>query len=113
MPSDIGFVEYVCEQVRDVPGVSYRKMFGEYALYVGEKVVALVCENQLFVKPTTAGRALLNTPREAPPYGGAKPYFAIGEHLEDQEFMAQLLTVTEGELPAPKPRKAKRRKPRT
>lgn len=113
MASDIGFVEYVCEQLRDVAGVSYRKMFGEYALYVGDKVAALVCDNQLFVKPTMAGRALLKTPRELPPYDGAKPYFAITDQLEDQEFMAQLFAVTAGELPAPKPRKATRRKART
>lgn len=83
MASGPDYVEFVCEQLREVPGVRHRKMFGEYAIYVGNKVVALVCDDQLFLKPTTAGRALLETPVEAPPYPGAKPYFVIDEFVDD------------------------------
>jgi TfoX/Sxy family transcriptional regulator of competence genes len=108
MASDRGFVEFVCEQVQGLPGVSYRKMFGEYAIYVGSKVVALVCDNQLFVKPTRAGRALLAQVSEAPPYAGAKPYFAIGDEIEDREFIVQLFQATASELPMPKPKKPKK-----
>ena len=32
-------------------------MFGEYAIYCDEQVVALVCDNQLFVEITPPGRA--------------------------------------------------------
>ena len=56
--------------------VSARKMFGEYCLYCDGKPVALVCDDQLFLKPTTAGRALLAAVGdvvEAPPYPGARP----------------------------------------
>lgn len=52
MDSDPAFVDHITGQLRHVPEVSARRMFGEYALYVGPKVVALVCDNQLFVKPT-------------------------------------------------------------
>jgi len=107
MASNIDFVEYVCGQVQGGLPVSQRKMFGEYAIYVGSKVVGLVCDNQLFVKPTKAGRALLETPVESPPYAGAKPYFLIGDQLEDRDFITQLFTVTESELPTPKPKKPK------
>lgn len=112
MASDISFVEYVCEQARGVPNVSYKKMFGEYGIYVGSKIVGLVCDNQFFVKPTTAGRALLKVPVEAPPYPGAKLYFAIDTELEDEEFITQLLIAMDGELPAPAPKKAKANKTR-
>ena len=43
-------------------------MFGEYALYIDEKVVALICDNQVFVKPTAAGLEVLGEVIEAPPY---------------------------------------------
>ena len=33
MASDIGFVEYVCEQIRGAGHVSHRRMFGEFAVY--------------------------------------------------------------------------------
>jgi TfoX/Sxy family transcriptional regulator of competence genes len=109
MASEAGFVDFVCEQLRGVGGVSQRKMFGEYAIYVGRKVVALVCDDQLFLKPTAAGRALLADPVEAPPYPGAKPYFVIDEHLDDAELLAELFRATERELPEPKPKRPRSR----
>lgn len=54
MATDNSFMQYVAEQI-DLGGrLSYRKMFGEYAVYLDEKVVALVCDNSLFIKPTPA-----------------------------------------------------------
>jgi TfoX/Sxy family transcriptional regulator of competence genes len=109
MASDAGFVEFVCEQLREVGSVSSRKMFGEYAIYVGGKVVALVCDDRLFLKPTDAGRALLGDPIEAPPYPGAKPYFVIDEHIDDADFLATLVRATEAAVPAPKPKRPRTR----
>ncbi len=50
MSSDLDFVEFVVDQIEQVGDISYRKMFGEYALYCRGKVIALICDNQLFVK---------------------------------------------------------------
>jgi TfoX/Sxy family transcriptional regulator of competence genes len=105
MASDQDFMDYVAEQVRDAGHISYRKMFGEYALYCEGKVVALVCDNQLFVKPTGAGREFIGAALEAPPYPGGKPWFLIEEDLEDQAWISQLIRLTENELPVPKPRR--------
>lgn len=107
MASDLSFVEYVRDQMHGAGAVTFKKMFGEYALYVDEKVVALVCDNQLFVKPTEAGRALLGTVTEAPPYPGAKPHLLITEQLEDQQLIVELMRATAAALPAPKPKPAK------
>ncbi|MBK6454362.1 MAG: TfoX/Sxy family protein [Steroidobacteraceae bacterium] len=115
MASDIGFVEYVCEQIRGAGQVSHRRMFGEFAVYCDGKVVALVCDNQFFLKPTDAGKALLDRVKEAPPYPGAKPYFLIDAQLDDAEAAATLVRVTAAALPAPaaKPaRKAAKKAPR-
>lgn len=109
MASDPDFVQFICEQLRGVGGVSHRKMFGEYAIYVGNKVVALVCDDQLFLKPTAAGRELLATPVEAPPYPGAKPYFLVDAYVDDAEFLSTLVRATESEVPEPKPKRRKAR----
>jgi TfoX/Sxy family transcriptional regulator of competence genes len=111
MASDLSFVEYVRDQMQGAGAVTFKKMFGEYALYVDEKVVALVCDNQLFVKPTVAGRALLGTVTEGLPYPGAKPQFLITEQLEDQGLIAELMRATAAELPRPKPKPAKKAAP--
>ena len=115
MASDIGFVEYVCEQIRGAGQVSHRRMFGEFAVYCDGKVVALVCDNQFFLKPTDAGKALLDRVKQAPPYQGAKPYFLIDAQLDDAEAAAALVRATAAALPAPaaKPaRKAAKKAPR-
>jgi TfoX/Sxy family transcriptional regulator of competence genes len=98
-------VEFVLEQMSAAGNVSVRKMFGEYAIYSADKVVALFCDDQLFLKPTDAGRAFLGKVKEAPPYPGAKPYFLItGDCCEDGEWLSELVRVTERALPKPKPK---------
>lgn len=98
MASELGFVEYVCDQMRDAGMIRFRKMFGEYAVYCDEKVVALICDDQLFIKRTEAGRAFLGEPLEVPPYSGAKPYFLV-DSLDDREWLSELVRLTASELP--------------
>lgn len=105
MASDSNFMNYCVDQIAAAGEVRCRKMFGEYAVYCDERVVALVCDNQFFLKPTAGGRALLNEVTEAPPYPGAKPYWLLADQLDDRELMVQLVRMTAGELPLPKPKK--------
>jgi TfoX/Sxy family transcriptional regulator of competence genes len=108
MSSDKSFVEFIVEQVEEAGIVTYRKMFGEYAIYVDGKVVGLVCDNQLFVKPTEGGRSFIGGVVEAPPYPGAKPSFLIDDRFEEQDWISRLFRITASELPEPKPRKERR-----
>ncbi len=105
MASELNFVEFVAEQIDGKCEVRYRMMFGEYALYSKDKVVALICDDQLFVKSTEAGRAFIGEVVEAPPYPGAKLAFLIEDKIEDREWLTELITLTEEELPKPKARK--------
>lgn len=102
MSSDEDFVKFISEQMIDAGRIRYRKMFGEYAIYCNDKVVALVCDNQLFVKQTKAGKAFIGEVTEAPPYKGAKPSFLIEDRFEDKEWLCELISKTEAELPKPK-----------
>ena len=107
MSSGQSFVDFVIGQIEGAGLITYRKMFGEYALYCNGKIVALVCDNQLFVKPTEGGRTFIGTVVEAPAYPGAKPSFLVSEKLEDREWISNLVRITFSELPAPKPKKRK------
>ncbi len=104
MASTADFVTYALDQLRGAGAVSSRKMFGEYALYLGGKVVALVCDDQFFVKPTPAGLALIAEPILAPPYPGAKPHLMVNELLDDAGRVSTLLRATAEALPMPKPK---------
>lgn len=108
MATDLEFMVFLADQMAGAGEVSYRKMFGEYAVYCDGKVVALVCDNQLFVKPTAAGRAFIGTPVEAPAYPGAKNSFLIEDAFEDREWISELIRITARDLPVPKPKKSKR-----
>jgi len=115
MASDVAFVEFVVDQMSDAGRIASRKMFGEYAIYCDAKVVALVCDNQLFVKPTEKGRVYIGDVVEAPPYPGAKQYFLVEDGFEDREWLSELIRITTQEVPDPKPKesKSKRTTPRT
>ena len=52
MASEQGFIEHVADQAGLGRDLSWRKMFGKYALDLDARVVALVCGSQLFMKPT-------------------------------------------------------------
>jgi DNA transformation protein and related proteins len=110
MASKQSNVDFVLEQMADAGAVSARKMFGEYAIYLGQKIVALFCDDQLFMKPTNAGRAFIGEPKEGPPYPGAKPWFAIsGDEWEDSDWLSELVRRTATELPEPKPKSPKKK----
>jgi TfoX/Sxy family transcriptional regulator of competence genes len=108
MASDLKYIEFVADQIEDAGEITYRKMFGEYALYCNDKVIALICDNQLFIKPTEGGRSFIRDIVEKPPYPGAKSYFLIEDKIEDREWLSQLVRITEKELPKPFPKRRKR-----
>ena len=105
MSTDQSFVEHIKAQSGLGRELSYKKMFGEYAIYLQGKVIAFACDNQLYVKPTEEGRSLLREVSEQPPYPGAKLYFRIDEETEDRELLRKLFLTTARVLPLPKPKR--------
>lgn len=112
MATDAGYAKYVCDQLHAAGGISARKMFGEYGLYRHGKIVALICDNQLFVKPTPAGEDVLGTPTYGAPYPGAKPFFNVSDLLDDSEWLVRLIEATDAALPPPKKKSTRRAVPK-
>lgn len=107
MATDKDMVEYIAEQMADAGEIKYRSMFGEYGIYCDTKIIGLICDNKLFLKPTVIGREFIGNVIEAPPYPGAKNYFLIEDELEDSEWLSELIRRSVTELPLPKPKKKK------
>ena len=44
------YLDFVCTQLEGIRGVDYKRMFGEYQIYVNDKPVLLVCDNTVFTR---------------------------------------------------------------
>ena len=109
MPSTQDFIENLVDQIENAGMITYRKMFGEYAIYCDGKVIALVCDDMLYIKPTEGGRAFIKNVKEAPPYPGAKMYFLIDDDYDDRKWLSELVRITASEVPLPKKKPSKKR----
>jgi TfoX/Sxy family transcriptional regulator of competence genes len=110
MASELSFVEFVVDQIEDAGEITFKKMFGEFGIFSDGKIFGLVCDNQLFIKPTEGGRAFIKDVVEAPPYPGAKLYFLIEDQIEDRDWLSELIRISVKESPPPKPKKRKQQK---
>ena len=106
MATDKDFVDYIAEQAQLGTSLTFKKMFGEYGVYLDGKVIAFVCDNSLFVKATQATNQITQTLPQRPPYPGAKPYPVADELLDDSDALKSLLMMTAQDLPAPKQKKS-------
>lgn len=111
MASSNDTIQYIVDQIGLGHRLSSKKMFGEFALYLDEKIVALVCDDQLFLKPTFQAKVFLGQVRPAAPFAGARDYFLLVDELDDPDCLKEAFLITANALPEPKPKIAKSVKP--
>jgi len=75
MASSKEYLEYVLELLREVDGLSYKRMMGEYILYKDGVLFGGVYDNRFLIKKTKSVEAL--GLRDQIPYPGAKPMFLV------------------------------------
>lgn len=93
MASHREFVEFITEQLKEAGCIRSKPMFGEYGLYCDGVFFAVICDDQLFVKPTPQGETVFPRLSKAPPYEGAKDYL-LAEDVDDREGLTRLVQVT-------------------
>ena len=103
MASDIDFVNYVVEQIRDAGTITWKKMFGEYLIYANGKPIVLVCDNTAFVKIHECVTPYLEHTEKGFPYEGAKEHYIVD--VDNSELLSTLVRELEKVIPVPKPRK--------
>ena len=99
------YIEFVCEQIYRYGAVTYRKMFGEYMVYLGGKPVLTVCDNTVFVKKLPELSELMAGADCGFPYEGAKEQYILD--IENRELAEKLLPLVAELTPLPKPKKKK------
>ena len=72
-------VEFLLAKLRQPKRFAARAMFGEYALYADGKVVALICDNLLYVKILPVSQELESLCEKGEPYPGARPHYLVEE----------------------------------
>ena len=99
------FVEYVCEQLAGAGLLRYRKMFGEYMVYVDERPVLLVCDDTVYVKKVDAVAELLAGAETGVPYEGAKEHYILD--IDNAPLCRAVTERLVAVTPLPKPKQKK------
>lgn len=100
------YIDFIIDQLSLLDGITFRKMMGEYIIYLNEKIAAYVCDERLLVKITPTAQKMLPTAPVEPPYPGAKDMLLV-ENVDNREFLAKLFTALEPEMTLPKKKKQK------
>lgn len=108
MASSVDFIEFVLDSLSGIRGeIRYKKMFGEYCVYVNDKPVILVCDDTVYLKMLPAIEHLMAQAKTQPPYNGAKPHYILD--IENRDLTIQVVELLEQNTPLPKPRKPKKK----
>lgn len=100
MATTEGFIKYVCEQLEDIGLVRYRKMFGEYMVYVNDKPILIVCDNIVFVKKLEIIEKFMKNSELGYPYKGAKEHYILD--IDNLELTKQIVLLLESVTEVPK-----------
>ena len=71
------YIEYVCEQINGIGAIRYKKMFGEFMVYVNDKPIIIVCDNNAFVKKLECIEEMMKDSKLGYPYKGAKEHYIL------------------------------------
>ena len=87
--SDNEYLVYVLDLLRNLPGITYKKMMGEYLLYRDGLLFGGIYDNRFLLKKTDS--LLGYRMQEEIPYPGAKAMLLVDS--EDPEKVAELVDL--------------------
>ena len=99
------YIEFVCEQLQGIDGVTYKKMFGEYMVYLNDRPNFTVCDNTVFVKKFPDLSEIMNGSACGFPYDGAKESYILD--IENDALLEKVVPLLGEIVPLPKPKKKK------
>lgn len=71
--------EFILSKLRNRDRILAKPMFGEFGLYADGKMVALICDDRLYVKIAPASEEIEEQCEKGEPYPRAKPHFVVDE----------------------------------
>ena len=97
MASSQDYLQFILDQLSDLPEISYRKMMWEYILYFHWKIIGGIYDNRLLLKPTEKVKNLIKNLEMQIPYPWAKPMIYV-DNVDNPEYLGNLIKVTYKEL---------------
>jgi len=83
------YLLYVLDLLRDIHGITYKKMMGEYILYKNAIIFGGIYDDRFLVKKTKSLESL--GLKEAIPYPSAKPMLVVD--TEDSEEIERIVNL--------------------
>ena len=108
MACNADFVQYIQDQCSEAGEIAVKKMMGDYCIYCNGVLFGLICDNNLFVKETDAGRAVLKEEILRQPYPGARKFFYIDD-VDDSDYLTAIIKATLPALQSSKTMNAKKK----
>ena len=94
------FIEFVCEVLAPLGEIRTRRMMGDYILYLNEKCVATLCDNNVYVKIHPSINELMKDAEIGRPYEGAKDHYIL--NLSEETLSRKVLSELWNHLSFPK-----------
>ena len=97
------FIEFICDTLAPLGDVRFRKMMGDYVIYVNDKCVITACDNMAFVKKLPCIADLMADAETGCAYQGAKEGYILD--FNDRRKALKVIERLWEELPFPKSKK--------
>lgn len=103
MACTVEYIDFVCEVLAPLGEVRYRKMMGDYVIYVNDKCVITACDNCAYVKKLDCLATLMTDAETGHAYEGAKESYILD--FADQRKAREVIATLWDALPFPKKKK--------
>ena len=93
MASSKDYLQFILDQLFDLPEISYRQMMWEYILYFHWKIIGWIYDNRLLLKPTEKVKNLVKNLEMQIPYPWAKPMIYV-YNVDNSDHLKRLFEIT-------------------
>lgn len=89
MASSREYLEFILDQYRELDGISYRPMMGEFILYCKGVVFGGVYDDRFLVKPLESAKEIIPNAKLVIPYPGSKGLLLVPD-VDDEDTLIKL-----------------------
>ena len=86
MASEREYLDFILEQLSGLEGITFKKMMGEYILYLNGRIFGGIYDDRFLVKPTRSAVAMMPDADRELPYEGAKEMLLVDNETEEKSL---------------------------